>query len=192
MDTFHLPKVGPNSSLVLVNSNSRRFEGNKIFYKVLPLGEKKLNHIFKSWKLHVQVKRKCFFCCWHKRGKICLHEESILRLLDSIHWNSTKETQETLQWAEPLQSSSVILHTFRINMCLNISLTFTGCKSTPYISNHLILSRYINSATDGTIFLEWKKIIVFDKEFSLLAVFYLLKNKPQEWRVTSTKDKPSC
>lgn len=42
MDTFHLPKVGPNSSLVLVNSNSRRFEGNKIFYKVLPLGEKKL------------------------------------------------------------------------------------------------------------------------------------------------------
>lgn len=92
--------------------------------------------------------------------------------LKLYQWDS-----ETLQWAEPLQSSSVILHTFRINMHLNISLTFTGCKSTPYISNHLILSRYINSATDGTIFLEWKKIIVFDKEFSLLTVFFFFYQK---------------
>lgn len=130
-----------------------------------------------------------FLLLWHKRGKICLHEESILRLLDSVHWNSTNETQRLYN---ELNHYKVLLHTFRINMCLNISLTFTGCKSTPYISNHLILSRYINSATDGTIFLEWKKIIVFDKEFSLLTVFYLSKNKPQEWRVTSTEDKPLC
>lgn len=63
MDTFHLPKVGPNSSLVLVNSNSRRFEGNKIFYKVLPLGEKKLITFSKVENYMYKLKEKCFFCC---------------------------------------------------------------------------------------------------------------------------------
>lgn len=191
MDTFHLPKVGPNSSLVLVNSNSRRFEGNKIFYKVLPLGEKKLITFSKVENYMYKLKENVSFVVtqtWKDLSPWGINPQTVgFHTLKLYQWDS-----ETLQWAEPLQSSSVILHTFRINMCLNISLTFTGCKSTPYISNHLILSRYINSATDGTIFLEWKKIIVFDKEFSLLAVFYLLKNKPQEWRVTSTEDKPSC